>query len=86
MFIVSGEKGSGKTRTLLEKAYAEGGVVVCTNPDAMRNRARGYGLIGLDTIAYGETSAAGKPVYIHDINKFIEYYMPNAAGYTLCID
>jgi hypothetical protein len=50
----------------------------------MRNRARGYGLIGLDTVAYGDTPTAGKPVYIHDINKFIEYYMPEAAGYTIC--
>ena len=86
MFIVSGEKGSGKTRALLEKAYADGGIVLCANPDAMRNRARGYGIIGLDTIAYGDTPTAGKPVYIHDINKFIEHYMPDAAGYTICIN
>jgi predicted ATPase len=86
MFIISGGKGTGKTRTLLERAKAENGVVVCANPDAMRERAHRYGIVGLDIVSYDELYIAGKPVYIHDINKFIEHNMPEAAGYTLNID
>jgi hypothetical protein len=86
MFIISGEKGTGKTRALLEKAKAEGGIIVCENPDKMRERAYKYGIVGLDIVAYGDLYLAGKPVYIHDINKFIEHNMPEAKGYTLCID
>ena len=86
MFIVSGEKGTGKTRALLEKAQSEGGIIVCENPDKMRDRAHRYGITGLDIVGYGDIYLAGKPVYIHDINKFIEHNMPEAKGYTLCID
>ena len=86
MFIISGEKGTGKTRALLEKAQSEGGIVVCENPDKMRERAHRYGIVGLDIVGYGDLYLAGKPVYIHDINKFIEHNMPEAKGYTLCID
>lgn len=86
MFIISGGKGTGKTRTLLERAKAENGVVVCANPDVIRERAHRYGIVGLDIVSYDELYIAGKPVYIHDINKFIEHNMPEAAGYTLNID
>ena len=86
MFIISGEKGTGKTRALLERASAEGGTVVCKDPEAMRVRAHKYGIVGLDIKGYGDAYSAGRPVYIHDINKFIEYGLPEAAGYTLNLD
>lgn len=86
MFIISGEKGTGKTKALLERASAENGIVVCKNPDSMRERAHRYGIVGLDIVGYGDIYLAGKPVYIHDINKFIEYNMPEAKGYTLCVE
>lgn len=86
MFIIGGEKGTGKTRVLLERAKAENGVIVCKNPEAMRERAHRYGIVGLDIVGYGDVYLAGKPVYIHDINKFIAHNMPEAAGYTLNLD
>jgi hypothetical protein len=52
----------------------------------MRERAHRYGIVGLDIVGYGDIYLAGKPVYIHDINKFIEYNMPEAKGYTLCVE
>lgn len=86
MFIISGGRGTGKTRALLERAKTEGGVVVCRDPDKMRERAHRYGITGLDIVGYGDIYLAGKPVFIHDVNKFIEHNMPEAKGYTLCID
>ena len=86
MFIISGEKGTGKTKALLERAKETGGVVVCKDPEAMRERAHRYGIVGLDIVGYGDIYLAGKPVYIHDINKFIEYTMPEATGYTPNLD
>lgn len=86
MFIISGGRGTGKTRALLERAATEGGIVVCRDPDVMRARAHKYGITGLDIVSYNDLYVAGKPVYIHDINKFIEHNMPEAKGYTLCID
>lgn len=86
MFIISGGRGTGKTKALLERAKAEGGIVVCRDPEKMRERAYRYGITGLDIIGYDDLYLAGKPVYIHDINKFIEHNMPEAKGYTLSID
>lgn len=86
MFIISGEKGTGKTRALLEKASAEGGIVICKDLNTMRVRAHKYGIVGLDIVGYGESYPEGKPVYIHDINKFIEFILPEASGYTLSLD
>ena len=86
MFIISGGRGTGKTKALLERAAAEGGVVVCRDPEKLRERAYRYGIVGLDIVGYGDLYVAGKPVYIHDINKFIEHNMPEAKGYTLSID
>lgn len=86
MFIISGEKGTGKTRALLEKAKSANGVVLCKDPDAMRARAYKYGIVGLDIVAYEDLYLAGKPVYIHDINDFIKHTLPETAGYTLCLD
>ena len=75
MFIISGGKGTGKTKALLERAKAENGVVVCAEPEAMRERAYSYGIVGLDIVGYSDVFLTGKPVYIHDINKFIERRM-----------
>ncbi len=86
MFIISGGRGTGKTKALLERAKAEGGIVVCRDPDKMRERAHRYGIVGLDIVGYNDLYADDKPVYIHDINKFIEHNMPEAKGYTLCMD
>ena len=86
MFIISGEKGTGKTKALLERAKEANGIVVCKDPEAMRERAYKYGIVGLDFVAYGDIYLAGKPVFIHDINKFIEHNVPEATCYTLNLD
>lgn len=86
MFIISGEKGTGKTKALLERAKEVGGIVVCKDPEAMRARAYDYGIVGLDFVSYGDVYLAGKPVFIHDINKFIAHNMPETVGYTLNLD
>lgn len=86
MFIISGGKGTGKTKALLEMAKADSGVVVCADPEAMRDRAYRYGIVGLEIVSYDDIYLTGKPVYIHDINKFIEHNMPETVCYTLCND
>lgn len=89
MFIVSGGRGTGKTKKLLEQALAENGTIVCRDPIVMRARAHKYGIIGLNIISYEELinhniEQANEPLFIHDINKFIECTFPEVSGYTLC--
>jgi hypothetical protein len=91
MFIISGGRGTGKTKALLEKACDNGGIVVCRDPSAMRERAHKYGITNLEIISYealysNQVISEDKPVYIHDVNKFITHSFPEVTGYTLCIE
>jgi hypothetical protein len=89
MFIISGGKGIGKTRTLLDRVKAEDGILVCYDPTTMRERAWGYGITGLNLMSYDElyeckVDKYDKPIYIHDINQFIKYSFPEVKGYSVC--
>ncbi len=84
MIIISGGRGIGKTKMLLEQASASGGTVVCKDPDALRVRAHRYGITGLDIISYEDLTTSEKPMYIHDVNKFLTERFGNVKGYTQC--
>ena len=91
MFIVSGGKGIGKTKTLLERVKAEDGIIVCEDTIAMRERAYGYGITGLNIMTYDElyeckVDRYDKSIYIHDINEFIKYSFPEVKGYSICFE
>lgn len=91
MFIVSGGKGTGKTRTLIARTVAEDGIIVCEDPIAMRNRAHRYGITGLNAISYEElyeyrAENIDKPIFIHDINAFIRHEFFNVQGYSVSTD
>jgi hypothetical protein len=88
MFIVSGERGTGKTRVLLERVKDEGAVIVCADPNKMRERAHKYGITGLEIICYEEFrgSSSDRSAYIHDINKYLKYLDSKVQGYSLSLD
>lgn len=89
MFIVSGGRGTGKTRTLLERVKEEDAIVACEDTIVMRERAYSYGITGLNIITYEEycrldSDTLGKPVYIADVNRLLKRINPNTKGYSVC--
>lgn len=86
MIIISGGKGIGKTKMLLERAADANGTIVCADPDKMRARAHKYGITGLNIMSYKDITNSGKPVYIHDINKFLSELYGDVRGYTQCVE
>lgn len=52
MYKIIDGRGTGKTSRLLLLAKESGATVVCSNPDAMRQKAYAYGLTGIDFISY----------------------------------
>lgn len=89
MFIVSGGRGIGKTRTLLERVKSENAIIVCEDTIKMRERAYNYGITGLNIMSYKEFDTLEKveePVYIHDVNKYISYGNRNVKGYSVCFE
>ena len=49
--IIEG-RGTGKTKKLMIMAKENNGVLVCSNPLAMRSKAEAYGIVGFDIISY----------------------------------
>ena len=93
MFIISGGRGTGKTRTLLQRAADEGATIACAEPDVMRERAHKYGIVGLNIISYEDVAIfkvaypdKNNIVYIHNINKFLETQFSSVKGYSLSIE
>lgn len=93
MFIISGGRGTGKTKTLLQKAADEGATIACADPVAMRERAHKYGITGLNIISYEDVAIfrvaypdKNNIVYIHNINKFLETQFSAVKGYSLSIE
>ena len=89
MFVVSGGRGTGKTRALLERVKSEDAILVCEDTMHMRERAYQYGIVGLNLITYEEycqcsSDELDKPVYIHDINKLLKRINNQTKGYSVC--
>lgn len=49
---IVGTQSSGKTRELMEYAKINNAIFVCENAYAMRAKATGYGIIGLEIMGY----------------------------------
>ena len=54
MFNIIEERGTGKTRKLMEEAYYNNGIFVCQNAYHMREKANAYGLRGLNIVSFEE--------------------------------
>ena len=54
MYRIIDGRGSGKTSRLLLLAKEHDGIVVCANPNSMREKAHRYGLTGIEFMSYIE--------------------------------
>lgn len=97
MYRIIDKKSSGKTSRLLLLAKENDGIVVCKNPEHMREKAYAYGLTGIDFISYkdfdrdvSEGYEAGtsynKPVFIDELDNYLEHLQFNIIGYTISED
>lgn len=56
MYRITGGRGSGKTYRLLEMANEHKGIVICSNPMAMRTKARSLGFTDIaDFVSYRDS-------------------------------
>ena len=96
MFRIIDEPGTGKTRKLIQIAKENNGVILCENPNLLREKAYSYGITGIDFLSFEEyfvpvhhdhmITLKDRPIYIDEISKFILLYDKNFAGYTETID
>ena len=91
MYKIIDKRGSGKTSRLMLLAKEHNGILVCSNPYAMREKAHSYGLTGFDIVSYRELQNPDfnidcKPVFIDEIDGFLYYLGHSIQGYTLSLE
>ena len=93
MVRIIDKKSTGKTGRLLLLAKENEGVVVCANPQSMRDHAYHYGLTGIDYVAYEEyigflcghphELCIGRKIFIDELDTFLALCSKEICGYTL---
>ena len=89
MYRIIDGRSSGKTGRLMLLAKENNGILVCSNPDAMRYKSYSYGLVGFDIISYHDYIVHdyedGKPIFIDELEKFAQSIsgLNKLEGYSL---
>lgn len=89
MLKIIGRQDSGKTRQLLQNVSSNSkALVVCSNPNRMADKARAYGLYGINFISYTQylnniKSFLNNDIYIDDLDLFLGCLDYNIRGYNV---
>lgn len=90
VYRIIDDRCTGKTSRLMLLAKETGAAIACRNPWEMRDKARGYGITGIEFIGYGDlirNNFESGNVLIDELEAFVRYYVGlNIIGYTLSID
>lgn len=89
MFRIIEERGTGKTRRLIEEAHKNNGVILCLSPERMKEKAMAYNIpfanfASYDNFLYYSTNTDKRPIYIDELEIFLSRY--NVAGYDMSIE
>ena len=66
--IYIGGRGSGKTKQLMLAAKENNAIFVCSNPAAMAEKARAYGIVGLNFMSYADAVGETRDCFIDDLD------------------
>ena len=90
MYNIVGTRGIGKTYRLLELANGVKGVVICSNPRAMREKAATLGFTEIQGfISYRDSidERTGQDTFIDDLELYAKALVGrDLKGYTYTID
>lgn len=94
MYRIIDDRGTGKTSRLMLIAKENNALFVCSNPDAMRYKAKAYGIDGIEFISYGEffhdyRGQRDVKYVIDELENFLRstmFYSTELIGYTLSVE
>ena len=90
MFRIIDDRGSGKTSRLMLIAKEQDAIFVCSNPEAMKYKAKQYGIEGINFVSYSEFSTIllhNEKYVIDEIENFTKIaFGEGLIGYTLSKD
>lgn len=87
---IIGSNSSGKTRKMLEEARNNNAIVVCRNPYSMEDKAKSYGIFGLEFISYEDIHHSpiyNKKIAVDELGDFFRYcYGAKLDLFTMTVD
>ena len=88
MYRIIDKRSTGKTLRLFLLAKEYNGVVVCGNPQAMRQKAKAYNLNDIQFEDYvwllRNVKDSNKPIFIDELDSFLTHGINrNIQGYTI---
>jgi hypothetical protein len=90
MIQIIDKRSSGKTSRLMLLAKEHNATFVCANPRAMKEKAKWYGLDGINFISYHDfvTSYDENTYVIDEVESFLQSIMGDSKliGYSLTVD
>ena len=91
MYRIIEGRGTGKTLQLMLLAKENNGIFVCSNPYAMEQKARAYGLTGFRIVSYHDYlndiyDWSKEKCFIDELEEFVKYIGNNLTGYTLSLE
>ena len=96
MYRIIEDRGTGKTSRLMLLAKETTGTIVCKNPRAMEEKAKAYGIVGINFMGYHDFfNTRGTDLgnyYIDEMEVFVQAICCNYAGhgnfngYTLSLE
>ena len=96
MYRIIEGRGTGKTSRLMLLAKETNGTIVCHNPRAMEEKAKAYGIVGINFMSYHDFfNSRGMELgnyYIDEMESFVRAACCNYAGrgnfngYTLSLE
>ena len=91
MYRIIDERSTGKTSRLLLLAKENNGIIVCFDPNRMRQKALNYGITGVDFLSYEEYAYTNnydinKPIYIDELDLFLKKFDYSINGYTISME
>lgn len=88
MYRIVDRRGTGKTYKLLMLAKENNATVICSNPNALREKAYVYGLSGIDFASYADyaTNKVEGRVVIDELENYTRACDSNLIGYTFSVE
>ena len=88
MYRIIDNRATGKTGRLMLLAKEHNAIMVCKDPEHMRDRAYAYGITGIDFMSYGEFhdhphARIDKPILIDELDMYLKYIENKIIGYTI---
>ncbi len=87
MYRIIDKRGTGKTSRLMLLAKEKGAIIACSNPSAMKIKAEGYGIVGINFISYYDymngNYQKGSMVLVDELDCFVKSLGHNLSGYSL---